>query len=132
MRQHFGTFITWDSSNVSVDSSYVSSVFPRKIAIICNQYNGSTDESFLMQVKQSSKVKVFGRPTSGALDFSNIHIVDFPNGLFQLIYTMTASYRIPDFPIDGIGIQPDFYIDDSIHEEDWIYYVQSTMESWPN
>lgn len=132
MRQHIGTFITWDSSSVSVDSSYSYTEFPHKISIVCNQYNGSTDESFLMQAKQSSKVKVFGRPTSGALDFSNVHIVDFPNGLFQLIYTMTASYRIPDFPIDGIGIQPDFYIDDTIPEEEWIYYVQSTMESWPH
>ena len=132
MRQHIGTFITWDSSNVSVDSSYVSTAFPRKVAIVCNQYNGSTDESFLYQVKQSSKVKVFGRPTSGALDFSNIHIVDFPNGLFQLIYTMTASFRIPDFPIDDIGLQPDFYIDETIPEEEWIYYVQSTVERFPS
>jgi C-terminal processing protease CtpA/Prc len=114
-----------------VDSSYTYAALPRNIAIICNQYNGSTDESFVFQAKQSSKVKVFGRPTFGALDFSNVHIVDFPNGLFQLMYTMTASYRIPDFPIDGIGIQPDFYIDETIHEEDWIYYVQSTMERWP-
>jgi hypothetical protein len=130
MRQHIGTFITWDSSYVSVDSSYVSTAFPRKIAIICNQYNGSTDESFLIQAKQSSKVKVFGRPTAGFLDFSNVHVVDFPNGLFKMMYSMTASFRIPDFPIDGIGIQPDFYIDDTIPEEDWIYFVQSTMERW--
>jgi len=130
MRQHIGTFITTDSSSVSIDSSYVSTDFPRKVSIICNQFNGSTDESFLFQVKQSSKVKVFGRPTAGILDFSNVHVVDFPNGLFQLMYSMTASFRIPDFPIDGIGIQPDFYIDDTIYEEDWIYFVQSTMERW--
>ncbi len=128
MRQNIGSFITQDDSRVSVDSSYTPSDFPMKVAIICNQYNGSTDEAFLLQAKQSSKVKVFGRPTVGVLDISNIRIVDFPNGQFQLIYSMTASLWLPAFSIDGVGIQPDYFIDDTIQEEDWIHFVQSTIE----
>ena len=128
MRQNIGKFITADESRVSVDSSYTTSVFPSRVAIICNQYNGSTDESFLIKAKQSLKVKLFGRPTFGVLDFSNVHVVDFPNGLFSMTYCMTASFRIPDFAIDGIGIQPDFFIDDSISEENWVNFVQSTIE----
>jgi hypothetical protein len=126
MRQNIGSFFTED--RVSIDSSYTASPLPVKVAIICNQYNGSTDEALLFDAKQSSKVKVFGRPTAGALDFSNVNPVDSPDGMFQLILCMTASYRIPNFPIDGIGIQPDFFIDDTIPEEDWIYYVKSTIE----
>jgi C-terminal processing protease CtpA/Prc len=128
MRQNIGSFMTLDDSKVSIDSSYTRSAFPVKVAIICNQYNGSTDESFLLKAKQSNKVKVFGRPTSGVLDISNINKVDFPNGQFQLIYSMTASLWLPAFSIDGVGIQPDYFIDDTIPEEDWIYFVQSTTE----
>jgi hypothetical protein len=128
MRQNIGSFITQDDSKVSIDSSYIPSAFPQKVAIICNQYNGSTDEAFLLKAKQSSKVKVFGRPTMGVLDISNIHIVVFPNGRFQLVYSMTASLALPAFSIDGVGIQPDYFIDDTIQEEDWINFVQSTIE----
>jgi len=130
MRQNIGSFITLDDTKVSIDSSYTPSAFPRKVAIICNQYNGSTDEAFLLKAKQSSKVKLFGSPTAGVLDISNIHIVDFPNGQFQLIYGMTASLGLPAFSIDGVGIQPDYFIDDTIQEEDWINFVQSTIEHY--
>lgn len=128
MRQNPGSFIVLDSSRVSIDSSYKAIQTPSRVAIICNQYNGSTDESFLLKAKQSLKVKIFGRPTFGVLDFSNIHIVESPDGLFNLIYCMTTSFRIPDFPIDGIGVQPDFFIDETIPEEDWVSYVQSVVE----
>jgi hypothetical protein len=128
MRQNIGSFITLNDSTVSITKSYIPSAFPVKVAIICNQNNGSSDEAFLLKAKQSSKVKVFGRPTAGVLDISNIRIVDFPNGMFQLIYSMTARIGLPVFSIDGVGIQPDFFIDDSIPEEDWIYFVMSTIE----
>jgi hypothetical protein len=41
---------------------------------------------------------------------------------------MTASLALPAFSIDGVGIQPDYFIDDTIQEEDWINFVQSTIE----
>ena len=128
MRQNIGSFITLDDSTVSIDKSYIPSAMPVKVAIICNQNNGSTDEAFLLKAKQSSKVKVFGRPTAGILDISNVHIVEFPNGLFQLTYSMTARIGLPVFSIDGVGIQPDYFLDDTIPEEDWIYFVKSTIE----
>lgn len=126
MRQNLGSYFT--EEKIGINSSYTTSSFPVRIAIICNQYNGSTDEAFLYDAKQSLKVKVFGRPTMGAFDFSNVNLIDSPDGQLQLICSMTASYRIPDFPIDSIGIQPDFFIDESIMEEDWVYFVQSTIE----
>ena len=128
MRQNIGSFITLDDSTVSIDKSYIPSAMPVKVAIICNQNNGSTDEAFLLKAKQSSKVKVFGRPTAGILDISNVHVVEFPNGLFQLTYSMTARIGLPVFSIDGVGIQPDYFLDDTIPEEDWIYFVKSTIE----
>jgi len=128
MRQNIGSYITLDDSTVSIDKSYIPYAMPVKVAIICNQNNGSTDEAFLLKAKQSSKVKVFGRPTAGILDISNVHVVEFPNGLFQLTYSMTARIGLPVFSIDGVGIQPDYFLDDTIPEEDWIYFVKSTIE----
>ncbi len=102
--------------------------YPLKVGIIANRGNGSTDEQFLLDAKQSFKVKIFGRPTQGVLDISNMSFVNSPDGIFQLGYCMSKSYRLPYFGIDGIGIQPDYYIDDEISLLGWINYVQNVLE----
>jgi hypothetical protein len=129
MRDNLGKFIDLDNGGVSIDSSYSVSKYPIKVAIICNKNNGSADEAFIYHMRQSLKVKIFGRPTGGSIDFSNMNYVDFPNdSTSRLGYTMTASKRLPDYVIDGVGIQPDYFMDESIEEEDWIEFVQSVIE----
>jgi len=128
MRANPGKFITMSEQNFDVDSSYKVLPYPKKVAIICNRNNGSTDEQFLIDAKQSSKVKVFGRPTGGMLDISNVNTVDFPNGKFVLAYCMSKSFRIPNYCIDGVGIQPDYFIDDDVVEDDWIEYTKTVLE----
>ena len=129
MRENLDKFIDLDNGGFSVDSSYSFSEYPVKIAIICNKNNGSSDEAFLYHMRQSLKVKIFGRPTGGMLDFSNMNYVEFPDDpTIVLGYAMTASKRLPDYLIDGVGIQPDYFIDESISEEDWIEFVQSVLE----
>jgi hypothetical protein len=128
MKANPGKFIDMDGEKVSVDSSYKMLPYPRKVAIMCNRKNGSTDEQFLLEAKQSRKVKVYGHSTGGMLDISNMNFVEFPDKRFTLAYCMSKSYRIPNFCIDGIGIQPDHFIDDTIPEEDWIYYVKREIE----
>ena len=114
-----------------VDSIRLDSVkaFPNQIAIVCNEYNGSTDEEFLLAAKQSKKVKIYGEPTMGALDYSNINEVLSPDGKYKMWITMSKSYRIPDFCIDGVGVQPDYYIDQTIPEDNWINFVLNRMEN---
>jgi C-terminal processing protease CtpA/Prc len=129
MRLNFGKFITMSEQHFEMDSSYTKLPYPQKVAIICNHYNGSTDEQFLIEAKQSLKVKIFGRPTGGMLDISNMNNIDFPNGKFLLGYCMSKSFRIPDFCIDGVGIQPDYFIDDAIPEENWIEYTKTILEN---
>lgn len=73
--------------------------------------------------------KIFGEPTHGAFDCSNVNIVDFPNGKYVLWLTMTVSNRYPEYRIDDIGIQPDYFIDDNIPAQDWVEYVQSVVEA---
>ena len=130
MRENIGKFITLSEQTYSLDSLDKVLPYPEKVAIICNQFNGSTDEQFLLDAKQSTKVKVFGRPTGGMLDISNINVIEFTDGNFVvgLGYCMSKSYRIPDYCIDGVGIQPDYFIDDAISEDDWIEYTKSVLE----
>ncbi len=117
-----------DGQVVALDSSYSPSVYPKKVAVICNKNNGSTDESFLLDVKQSHKVKVYGCPTGGMIDATNVNEVTSPNGKFTLYYTLAISNRVPNYLIDDIGIQPDIYIDETISDIDWVDFVQKHIE----
>jgi len=128
MRKNIGEYLDFDS-NVGIINSFKRSTYPSKVAILCNRNNASADEQLLYAARQSYKVKIFGEPTSGAFDFSNVNVIDFPNGKYVLWVAMTASKRYPTYKIDDIGIQPDFFIDSSIKPENWIDFVQSTIEA---
>lgn len=122
-----GSFFTPEGSDeIAIDSSYTKLPYPQKVGILCDRYNGSADEEFLLMAKQSSKVKLFGKTTYGSLDISNMNFAFSPSGVFVLGYGMTKSYRIPDFCIDGIGLQPDYYIDTTI--TDWVKFTQDVLE----
>jgi TfoX/Sxy family transcriptional regulator of competence genes len=128
MRANTGKFINPSETVYETDSLPHVLPYPRAIGIIGNHNNASADEQFLLAARQSKKVKIFGTPTRGVLDISNVHIVDFADGQFVLAYGMSKSYRIPDYCIDGVGVQPDYLIDAAVPEEDWIEYAQGILE----
>ncbi|MDN3691404.1 hypothetical protein QWZ06_03570 [Chryseobacterium tructae] len=37
------------------------------------------------------------------------------------------SFRLPVYPIDNIGIQPDVYLDETV--EDWITFAKEYLEN---
>lgn len=102
--------------------------YPRRVGILCNELPASSAEAFLLVAKQSRKVKVFGRHTGGSIDVSNMAWIDSPDGRITLGYCMTISLRVPYFPIDGIGVQPDYYIDPSIPYKDWEKFTQEILD----
>jgi hypothetical protein len=104
--------------------------YPKNIGIIMNRVNGSTDEQFLLSAKQSKKVKLFGESTMGALDISNMTFADSPCGALRLHYGMSKSLRLPRLAIDDFGIQPDFFLDESIPQYKWVEYVTEIMSGW--
>lgn len=128
MRAALGSWLELDEQPWSVDSSHTALPFPQRVGILCNEGNGSTDEQFLLEARTSAKVKLFGRPTFGALDVSNMRRVTSPDGCYQLGYTMSLSHRLPHMPVDVMGIQPDHYLDEGIPEMDWVGYVQGVLE----
>jgi len=123
-----GSFVRVKEDIVTIDSMDRILPNPQRVAILINEYCGSTTEQFLLDAKQSSKVKLFGKSTFGSLDMSNMYHVDSPSGEFQLWYCRSKSLRIPVMEIDDRGIQPDYFLDNSIPQKDWVGFVLNTFK----
>ncbi|MDR0969795.1 MAG: S41 family peptidase [Lentimicrobiaceae bacterium] len=125
-----GQFVSLKKYPVSEDRRDTIYPFPQNVAVIINEANGSTAEQFLLEAKQSKKTKLFGVTTFGALDISNMYFVESPSGEFTLGYSLSRSMRIPDFTIDGKGIQPDYYLDKSIPQHEWVDFVNKIFDAY--
>lgn len=126
-KSNFGKFINSNSEIVSIDSVQVSTKSPKQIIILVNNKVGSAAENFLLKAKQSKKVKILGTPTSGVLDYANAYFFKFGCDNYRLLLPTYRSLRIPEYPIDNIGIQPDVYLDKTI--SDWIAYAVGYVEN---
>lgn len=127
LESKLGQFVNLDAEIVSIGKLDTIYPYPQNIGIIINEANGSTAEQFLLEAKQSKKVKLFGVTTFGVLDISNMYFVESPCKEFQLGYSLSRSLRIPDFTIDEKGIQPDYYLDKSIPQYEWTDYVNKIL-----
>ncbi len=116
-------FVNLDDETVRIKTFDTVYQYPSNIAILINEYCGSTTEEFLLAAKQSRKVKLLGKTTSGVLDFSNQHFVKSPCEVFELVYSISKSKRLPYFPIDNIGIQPDYLQDETINDEHLVQFA---------
>lgn len=123
-----GSFVNLNSTIVDIITYKTIYEFPKKVGIIINGKNGSTAEQFLLDAKQSKKVKLFGTTTKGVLDISNMYFVKSPSGEFELGYCLSRSMRIPEMTIDGKGIQPDYYLDQNIKKESWVEFVTKSLK----
>ena len=110
--------------------------YPKRIGIIINDVNASSAEQFLLTAKQSSKAILFGNSnTGGVLDYSNVVPVNFPSNKYELNMPMTRSRRLPQNPIDNIGIPPDVNVPypatiqlyDRLDQ--WDYFVKEYLEN---
>lgn len=100
--------------------------YPQKVSIIINEYCASSAELFLLKAKQSSKVTLYGTHTMGAVDYADAVTLKMPCALFSLRYSTSRSDRLPDAPIDNIGIQPDVKIPGGV--KDWVEYVSNLQQ----
>lgn len=126
-KENFGKFINLSNKNVTVDSVPISNRSPKQIIILANDKVASAGENFLLKAKQSKKVKVMGIPTSGVLDYANAYFFKFACDNYRLLLPTYRSLRLPDYPIDNIGIQPDIYMDKSI--TDWEQFAIDYLEN---
>jgi hypothetical protein len=89
---------------------------PARVAVLIDSCCASSCEQFLLTVRQSFIVKLLGRPTFGALDYSNLFPHLLPSGERVLWYATTRSRRLPHLPIDTGGVVPDIYLPEPADE----------------
>lgn len=113
--------------SVETESYEANTKTPKQVVILANNKVGSSAEALVLLAKQSKKVKILGTPTSGVLDYANAMISNYEYDGHSLIFPTYRSLRLPDFPIDNIGIQPDIYLDKSV--EDWVKFSVDYLEN---
>ncbi|MGM9514082.1 S41 family peptidase [Roseateles sp. DB2] len=83
---------------------------PQKVAVLMDRDCGSSCEQFLLTVRQGLGVKLLGRPSFGALDYSNMRPFALPSGRRDLWYATSRSLRLPQLPVDASGVLPDILL----------------------
>ncbi len=126
MKEHPNQFVNpsgKESFEIKLDSVYQ---YPSKIAILIDRNTASSAESFLLNAVQSKKVKVYGENSAGMLDYNNTQYFDIPCRDFNLVIPIGRSKRLPENPIDNIGIKPDIKIEAA--RMDQILYIKDHMK----
>jgi len=125
-RKNMGRFVNVDSVDSYTNKIVPEKKSPKQVVILVNRRTASSGEAFVLDAKQSKKVKILGTPTYGAIDYGTACFFDFGCGNYKLMMPTWRSMRLPDYPIDNIGIQPDIYIDKSV--KDWVKFAIEYLE----
>lgn len=125
-KENLGKFVNTNSTDFGTIEVKVAEHSPKQIIILANRKTASSGECFVYNMKQSKKVKVMGTPTYGALDYGSKRWFDFGCSNYKLALPTWRDMRLPDYPIDNIGIQPDIYLDKNI--KDWVQYAVDYLE----
>ena len=128
LQRNLGEFVNLQKDTVITYKRNKVYQYPQNVGIIINQGCGSTTEQFLLAARQSTKVRLLGTNTWGCLDISNMYEVASPCKEFELGYGLSRTMRIPDMAIDEIGIEPDYYIDETIPQHKWVEYVNDILK----
>ncbi len=128
LKKNLGKFVNFSGSDQPVYIEYVkpAAKSPRHVVILADKGTGSSAEYFLFIAKQSKKVKLLGKPSYGALDYGNAYLVDLGCAGYQVFMPTYRAMRLPDYPIDNIGIQPDVYLDSSV--KNWVEFALKYVE----
>ncbi|TDQ11731.1 S41 family peptidase [Pedobacter metabolipauper] len=121
-----GKFVNVKDSTFSIQNVTFPKRSPGNVVVLTDKRVGSSAESFVMKAKQSKKVKIAGTVTSGGLDYAAARMFDFGCPEYMLQLPTYRSLRLPDYPIDNIGMQPDIYLDKSI--KDWVQFALEYLE----
>lgn len=129
LRENLGKFVNF---NLTGESFYTEKVVqgtkrPKHVLILANKGTGSSAEYFLFIAKQSKSVKIMGTPSYGALDYGNAYLNELGCTGYQIFMPTYRALRLPDYPVDNIGIQPDIYVDPSVN--DWIQLGVDYLEN---
>ncbi len=127
MEGKIGQFIPYNAeSNFGFTERDSIFSFPQRVAILVDGRCASSTEKLVLIAKQSKKVKILGTPTYGAIDYVSVREFEFDCSNYKLYMPTVRMMRLPEYPLDNIGIQPDIYMDKFV--EDWIEYAKEYIE----
>lgn len=93
----------------------------KNVAILTDKGSMSAAESFIIHSKQaSSKVKTFGAPTGGVIDYTSVNTLKLNSGNQNIYFgypTSTLHKNIPKEGYNKTGIIPDVPIKDQVNEK---------------
>ncbi len=98
----------------------------KKVAFLVNKNTASTAEQFILEAKQSTKTMVFGENTKGLADYIEVRDWGLPCYGWRVAFSLAKSPRLPQKPIDNIGIVPDIKI--SENEADWVEFAKNILK----
>jgi hypothetical protein len=128
MEGKIGQFIPYNAESdfgfTEQDSIYL---YPKNVIILIDKRSASSTEKLILVAKQSKKVKILGTPTYGAIDYVSVREFKLDCNNYTLHMPTVRMMRLPDYPLDNIGIQPDIYMDKYV--KDWVKYAQDYMEN---
>lgn len=127
LKNNPGKYINYNQDKINIDRITQAAKSPSQIVVLADNKTASAAENFLLKVRQSKKVKIMGIPSSGVLDYANAMFFEYGCSNYKLLLPTYRSYRLPDYPIDNIGVQPDIYLDSSI--EDWVKFAEEYLEN---
>ncbi|MFW0716128.1 S41 family peptidase [Pedobacter sp. N23S346] len=94
---------------------------PSRISILMNNESASSAELFLLQARQSTKVKLFGTNSSGSINYLERVETQMPCKFFTLVYPPARLLRA-DKKMANVGIEPDVEIPENV--KDWMLFVK--------
>jgi len=108
LKQNINQFVNsrrwWYASVGCTDS------LPKKVYIIINGGVASSAEGFYLRLLRVKKLFSLGQHTKGELDYANVNYLISPSKRLSLGCPTSRSRRLPDMPIDNIGIMPDIFL----------------------
>ena len=126
-KNNLGHFVKTDEREVKVIKIEPANKSPKQIVIIVDEDVASSAEDFVYKARQSKKVKILGTPTAGVLDYGAVRPYKFKCEKYQLYLPTFRILRLPEYPIDNIGLQPDIYLDKSV--KNWIEFAKEYLEN---
>lgn len=125
-KKNLGQFVNTAEDAFFTKEVVLAEKSPNYVVILIDKGVASSGEDFLIAAKQSKKVKVLGSPTLGAIDYASSSEFDFGCNNYKLYLPTFRSLRLPEYPIDNIGIQPDIYLDKTV--TDWVKFAKEYLE----
>lgn len=123
MREQQDSFVPFTDKRITTLETVYT--LPKNVFIIVNKASASTSEYFVLQAKQSKKVKIIGQYTRGAIDYTDISLPRFlPCPIFYYQTPMVRSNRVNNSTLDETGIAPDILLP---NDEDALLFIKSKL-----